>query len=286
MNKTLTVSTVAILTAAAAFGGYQLLTESTLQREQLASYENYVAELQSELKTFAEQQVRYETDLNMLRRELANSESQINTLQNDLEEARAQIDPDIVQLEQQIRDRVIVEMQQSSQQSLSRVDLVKQLNTLQPEELGELMTMQSMYGGFLNELDVDDERMAVLVDGLSNIISEQNQARMDALEELRNSPEQRNPRALRQRMMAIDSPEARLEALSYLLSEEEMDLYQEYTEQQLQNGTLQTQTFAIRQGTQPAGRDGFIGGNLEISIQGDRGDAPAIQIIETDPPQQ
>lgn len=286
MNKTMLISAAGLLTTAAVFAGYQMLSQSRLLQEQLGSYEEYVSQLQSELESFGEQQVRYETELNTLRRELASSETRINALEDELGEARSQIDPDVQQLEQQIRERVIVEMQQSSQDSLSRVDLVKELNNLQPEELGEMMTLQSMYGGFLNELDVDDQRMEVLIDGFSNIIAEQNQARMDAIEELRSNPEQRNPAAVRERMLAIDSPQARLDALSYLLTDEEMEIYQEYREQQLQSGTLQTQTFAIRQGSRLADRAEFIDGTSEIIIQDGQGDAPAIHIIETEIPPQ
>lgn len=285
MNKTILISITGFLALAVLFAGYQLLAEYRLQQEQVARYENYVAELQAELETVDEQRVQYETELNRLRRELGSTNSRANALASELEIAQAQIDPEIVLLEQQIREQLMVELQgsqQSNGQSLSRADLFKQLNTLEPDELGTLMAMQSLYGDFLRELDVDDQRMDAIIDGLNNIIAERNQLRMDAIEELRQNPGRSQAQALRQQMLAMSSPDAQLEALSYLLSDEELEIYQRIQEEQRQNGTFQTQTFSVRQGGIP-----FRTGRLDESsstmiIQGGQGDAPAIQIFRAE----
>lgn len=285
MNKSILISITGILAVTVLFAGYQLLAEYRLQQEQVARYENYVAELQAELETVDEQRVQYETELNRLRRELGSANSRANNLASELEIAQAQIDPEIALLEQQIREQLMVELQgsqQSNSQSLSRADLFKQLNTLEPDELGTLMAMQSLYGDFLRELDVDDQRMDAIIDGLNNIIAERNQLRMDAIEELRQNPGRSQAQALRQQMLAMSSPDAQLEALSYLLSDEELELYQQVREQQLENGTLRTQTFAIREGVR-AGQAGFIGGaTTDMIIQSGQGDAPAIQIFRAE----
>ncbi len=288
MNNKLIACALGVLLLGGAITTYQLVAQSRLQQEQLASFEDYVAQLQQELETFAEQQVAYETELNILRREQANSQSQVLSLENELTLAEAKIDPDVVQLEQRIRERIVVEMQQANSQPASRTDLLKQLTALEPDELGQLMSIQGLYGGFLRELDVDERRMEVIIDGLSNIIQEQNQLRMDAIEELRNNPEQDNARALREQMLALSSPEAQLEALSFLLTEEELEIYQAFQLEQQQNGVIRTQTLSINQEARPfvGGRAAFIGGSSNVVIQDGQGQTQAIQIFSTEPSQQ
>lgn len=282
MNNKILASILGILLAGGCLAAWQLLAHSNLQQEQLASFEDYVAQLQGERESFAEQQIAYETELSTLRREQTNSQSKIRELESELELAKAQIDPDVIQLEQQIRERLIVEMQQPQTQAPSRTDLLRQLTALDPNELGQLMSIQGLYGGFLNELDVDEQRMDVIVDGLSNIIQEQNQLRMDAIEEMRNSPDRSNVRALRRQMRALSSPEAQLEALSYLLTEEELDIYQQYQQQQQQSGAFSTQTFAVRQEGIPF-RIGNLRETNDVIIQDGQGQTQAFQIITAEP---
>lgn len=284
MGNKILAGTLSIVLVGSGFAVWQLIAQSSVQQEQLSSFESYVDQLQAELESFAEQKVAYETELNAMRREQLNNQSLIDSLENELELAEAQIDPDVIQLEQQIRERVIVEIQQADDQSLSRRNLLKQLTAMNPDDLGQLMAIQGLYGGFLRELDVDEQRLNVIVDGLSNIVEEQNQLRMDAIEQLRNNPDQDNALALREQMIALSSPEAQLEALSYLLTEEELAAYQQFQQQQRQNGVVQAQTFSIR-GARPLaeGRAGFAGGNSDVIVQDGQGQTQAIQIIRTEP---
>ena len=251
------------------------------QKQQLATFEGYVADLQAELESQGSNQVGYETLINELRRDLRASENRIAGLENELTNAREQIDPDVANLEQRIRERVTLEMQQVQPQSLSRTELVKQLNSLDPMELGQLMSLQGIYGGFLQQLNVDEDRMEVLIDGLGNIMEEQNQRRFEIINQMRNNPD--GIENFRQDMLAVNGPDAQRDALSFLLTEEEMRIYDEFQEERQQNGVFTSQSFTLS--NTPSNGAVFInsGGSRLINGQSGQGQSPAIQILSAEP---
>ena len=253
--------------------------QSNRQQQQIADYQELVSGLRLELESSGNAQVSYETELNDLRRQLRESNNVRSALESDLSAAQAQIDPDTQLLERQIRERVILELQQSTTQNLSRTELFKQLSSLDPQEMSQLMTLQGVYGGFLQELNPDDARMEELVDGFSNIISEQNQRRMEVIEEMRNNPGRIDE--IRSEMLAINGPDAQMEALSYLLTAQEMAIYQAFRENQAQSGVTQTATFAIRQGAATGGAV-FLNESGSAALQQAPGANGAIQIITRD----
>ncbi|MCG8415747.1 MAG: hypothetical protein MI746_16150 [Pseudomonadales bacterium] len=277
MTKNQLVGTSIVVLGLAAFAFSQWFGAAN-QREQLATLERYVSDLQAELENQGSSQVDYETQLNELRRELSSSRNQINSLQSELATAQEQIDPEIVLLEQQIRERVIMELQQSPQQLLSRTELIKQLNDLGPLELGQLMSLQATYGGFLQKLDVDESRMEVLIDGLGNIMEEQNQRRMQVIEEISNNPDA--VERFREQLFTMNSPDAQRDALSFLLSDEELAVYDEFREEQQQNGVFQTQ--AITLSGSAASPSVIFSGIGTSNAQSGQGQSAAISIISSE----
>ena len=245
------------------------------QRQQISNFESYVADLQTELESQGSNQVDYETQINSLLRELQTSANRISSLEAELANAKDQIDPDIANLEQQIRDRVILELQQNPRQTLSRTELVKQLNNLNPEELGQLMSLQGMYGGFLQRLDVDEDRMEVLIDGLGNVIEEQNQRRFEIINEMRNNPD--NIENIRREMFAANGPDAQRDALSFLLTDEEMAQYDEFREEQRQSGFTQSQAISLGGGR--GNRVMMFSGQATPDVQSGQGQSTSIRII-------
>ena len=274
MNNKPLLGISVLLLAMTGLGVYSLINVNLLQ-QQIAGYEQIVEQLQGELESSADAQVNYETELNGLQRQLNNRDSRLSVLENELTVALQQVDPDVAQLEQQIRERVIMELQQSPQQTLSRMALFKQLTSLDPQEMSQLMTLQGTYGGFLQELSPGDERMEELVDGFSNIISERNQQRMNILEEIRGNPDRIDE--IRSQMMATNGPEAQMEALSYLLTPQELEIYQQYRLNQAQSGVSQTATFAIRQDA--ANGAVLLNESGTVSLQQGQGSTGGIQII-------
>ncbi len=279
MAKNQFVITSIVILGLAGFALSQWLSASN-QHEQLATLERYVSDLQAELEDQGSSQVDYETQLNELRRELSTSRNRIDSLQSELATAQEQIDPEIIVLEQQIRERLLLELQQSPQQSLSRTELVKQLIDLDPQELGQLMTLQGTYGGFLQRLTVDESRMEVLIDGLGNIIDEQNQRRMQVLEEIRNDPDSVDN--FREQLITMNSPDAQRDALSFLLSEDELAVYDDFREEQRLNGVFQTQAITLSSGSANSGV--IFRGSSNPDAQGSQGQSSSFQIISVEDP--
>lgn len=229
MNSTrLTISILGLLLMLTA---YQFYSNNSLQ-QQLDDYQAHVNRLQQELETHSEDQVAYETQINQLKRESQTQLSRIASLETELELAEEMVDPEVVALEQEIRQRVMLEARAETQRTTSRVNLVKELSSLDPMEMAQLMQIQGQYGRFLQSLNVDDERLETITDALMNQISEQNQRRQELLQARMANPSG-DMNSIRQQMIEISSPQAQREALSYIFTDEEMELFDTFQQSQL-----------------------------------------------------
>ena len=210
------------------------------QEQQITAYEQHVQQLLDEVEASSLRRLEAEKELEQMRSSLAEVRSQITSVNNRLEEAQEQINPEYDAIEQRIRREIRAELQtqRPQQTSTSKTSLLRELSRLDPAEMGNLMTMQSMYGGFLQSLNVDDARLEIIVDGLSNMIAEQNQARMDLMLELQR--ENADPSQFRERMQAINDPATQAEALSFVLTDEEMALFKQFQANQPQQGFTRT----------------------------------------------
>lgn len=234
MNTTKIIAIVAaLLLSASALAAYQLYSHSRLQAEQIAHYESFVSEMQAELDSAATERVDYESRIAELSRALATAQGEVRGLNKDLELAREQISPDVYLMEQEIRERVILEVVQESLQMPNRYDVSEQLGSLDPIEMRQVMSMQSRYGDFLSALDVSNERKQVIVDALINMMVDQDQQRRELIAQ--NADNQLGRRELRRQIFATRSPEAQAEALSYVLDDNEMAAFEAFqAEQELQ----------------------------------------------------
>lgn len=210
------------------------------QEQQISAYEQHVQKLLGEVEASSVRRLDAEKELEQMRSALAEVRSQITSVNNQLQVAQAQISPEYAAMEQRIRREVRAELQpqRPQQTSSSKTTLLRQLSALDPAEMGNLMTMQGMYGGFLQSLNVDDVRMEIIVDGLSNMIAEQNQARMDLMLELQQ--ENADPGQFRERMQTINDPANQVEALSFVLTDEEMALFKQFQASQPQQAFTRT----------------------------------------------
>ena len=216
---------------------FQFYLQSRIESDQLGPVQTLVDEMRAELDKFAEQRINYESQIASLNRELRASQETAAALNNELALAQEQISPDLSRIEQQIRQRVIREVERQHQENAlpTRTRILKQLASLEQEELGEIMSLQSNYGGFLQALDVSDQRMDEIVDSLISQITENSRARREIIEENVGNPEGR--RSIRRELFALNSPLAQREAVSYFLDETELevfDSFQEAREQQRQ----------------------------------------------------
>ena len=99
------------------------------------------------------------------------------------------------------------------------------------------MSLQSIYGGFLQALDVSDERMEEIVDALTSQIAENNRARREIIEENVGNPEGR--RSIR-RSFSPSTPSAQREAVSYFLDETELAVFDSFQEERQQRQMSRT----------------------------------------------
>ena len=213
-----------ILVASLAFGMYRMQVRD---QQQNADHQLMVEQLLEAVERGTARRLDDERLIGELRSTISELRSQVASSASQLEFAQQQVNPEYEVMERQIRREVTRELQSRPipRAALSKSDLVRQLNDLDPAEVGEIMTLQSQYGGFLQSLDVSDARMDVIVDGLSNLVAEQNQARMEMMQQLRQQDVA--PQDLRLKMQSINSPEAQREALSFVLTDDEMALFNE-----------------------------------------------------------
>lgn len=273
MKRAIIVAVV-ILGAGGAYA-LNVLQQGKLQTQKLANYEKQVEQLLSQVETNSLRRLDYEKQIQQLQSQLTTTNSQLTALSNQLQQSQTQVSPDYQQLEADIRQRLNREIQQQSERANTntRANLVKQLTALDPVELGELMSLQGQFGGFLQSLNVGDERMEVIVAALSNLITEQNQARRELAIEMRSQQQDSSRREMRALMRDVNTPEAQREALSYALTDIELDALAQYQSEQ------QTSGRALIGGPSGGAYNPFF-----ISTQSGSGTGNAIRIAPPPPP--
>ncbi|MSR10229.1 MAG: hypothetical protein EXR84_00290 [Gammaproteobacteria bacterium] len=208
------------------------------QDQQLLAYEQHVQQLLGEVENTSLRRIDTEKQLEQVRATLAEIRSQMTAVSSQLQVAQEKVNPEYEAMEQRICREVRSELQAQRPATPiltnSKTDLLCQISQLDPNEARELMTLQSTYGGFLQLLNADDARLEVIVDGLSNMIAEQNQARMDLMLQMQQDNTNANPRQIRREIQTISSPESQSEALSFILTDEEMALFEQYQASQPQ----------------------------------------------------
>ncbi|MDA0927823.1 MAG: hypothetical protein O2861_07055, partial [Proteobacteria bacterium] len=120
-------------------------------------------------------------------------------------------------------------------------------------------------------------RLEVITDALMNQIAEQNQRRLDFMQ-ARGSGTAVDIASVRQQMMEISSPEAQREALSYVFTDEEMELFETF--QQSQQGPFGVSTRAIIADPNGGGSAVFFGGDATLPVDGSR--LRTLQLIAPD----
>ena len=210
-----------------AVGGAALLQWQHHQGQnlQLLAYEQHVQKLLNDIETASVSRLETRKQVEQMGRTLSELRSQLAAVNSQLHIAQQQVNPEIAVIEERIRREVRNEMRAQAEPPTynSRSDLLRKVTQLDPVELGELLSLQGTYGSFLQALDVDDDRFETIVDGLSNIAADQNQARMALLQQMQQDGA--DPRNFRRQMTTINNPAAQAEALSFILTEEELALF-------------------------------------------------------------
>lgn len=208
-----------------------------LLSQQIDDYDRQNKQLLTQIENNSLRNIQTEEQLLSLQSELNNRTGQITALSRQLELAQQQIDPDYEQIEARIRQQLSHEMQASNTtlNTDPRTSVIKQLLNFDPRDTSELISLNASFGGFLKTLNISDERMNIVINALSNMIDDQNQARVAIAEEMRADPDAIDRSDIQQRMQAINQPEAQIEALSYDLTDSELNAFIEFQEQQRTN---------------------------------------------------
>ncbi|PCI74630.1 MAG: hypothetical protein COB20_14965 [SAR86 cluster bacterium] len=256
---------------------YSEMQQSKLLTQQIADYARQNSQLLTQIESNSLQNLESSKALRSLQSELSNRDSQIAALSRQLDSMQQQVDPDYQQVESRIRQQLNREIQASNNTANSdpRLSVIKLLSELDPMAMGEIIALNSQYGEFIRGLDVSEEREEVIINALHNLIAEQNQMRSEVIQEMQADPQAADRGDLRRQMQAISSPEAQMEALSYDLSESELNAFNEFQKQR-QN------TYSPFFSRSTSSSSGFVNGPTFFGgefIQGGSGQSGAIQIM-------
>lgn len=254
--------------------------QSKLLIQQISNYEQQNSQLLTQIENNSLQKLETAETLQSLQSQLSERDNQLAALSRQLETVQLQIDPDYQQIETRIRQQLTREIQasNSTQHSDPRMAALLQLSELDPVVMGEIFALNAQYGEFIRNLEVSAERKEVVINALQNLITDQNQARTEIIQQMQNDPQAADRGELAQKMRALSDPSSQLDALAYDLSETELDAFAEYQEQQ-QNALS---SFGVFGGTSIGPVDGpaLFNGGL---IQSGSGQSRAIQIMPIGP---
>ena len=209
-----------------------LYFENVANRNLLLEYETNVQRLLSQVKSDSEGKVALEKELAMLRDEI----SRLNTELAAKPQLNAAIEEtplsDYQETEEEIRKRIIYEyeLDKTNRNSDRRLDLIKEISSLEPSSVSEIMSLQRQFGRFIQALNVNEERMEEIVGVLTNYVAGQSQARQTILEQARS--DQIDRREIGNLMRAVMNRELMYEELSYYLNQGEISLLQQAHKEQ------------------------------------------------------
>ena len=209
-----------------------LYFENVASNNLLLEYKANVQRLLSQEKSISEEKVAQEKELAMLRDEIsrlnielaAKPQPNIGTEENPLS--------DYQEKENEMRQRIIYEyeLDKTNKNSDRRLDLIKEISSLEPSSMSEIMSLQRQFGRFIQALNVHEERMEEIVGILSNYVAGQSQARQIILEQARSDEIDR--REIGNLMRTVMGRELMYEELSYYLNQDEISLLQQVHEEQ------------------------------------------------------
>ena len=213
------------------FSAY-LYVDNVANRNLLLEYETNAQRLLSQVKSDSEERVAREKELAMLRDEISRLNTELAAkpqLNTAIEEIPLS---DYQETEEEIRKRIIYEyeLDKTNRNSDRRLDLIKEISSLEPSSVSEIMSLQRQFGRFIQSLNVNEERMEEIVGVLINYVAGQSQARQTILEQARS--DQIDRREIGNLMRAVMNRELMYEELSYYLNQDEISLLQQAHKEQ------------------------------------------------------
>ena len=209
-----------------------LYNQNVVNHNLLLEYEANARRLLSQVKNISEEKSAQEKELAVLRDEIsrlnvelaAKPRSNIVIEENPFSDYR--------ETEDEMRKRIIYEyeLDKANKNSDRRLDLIKEISSLEPNSVSEIMSLQRQFGRFIQALNVNEERMEEIVGVLTNYVAGQSQARQTILEQARS--DQIDRREIGNLMRAVMNRELMYEELSYYLNQDEISLLQQAHKEQ------------------------------------------------------
>ena len=209
-----------------------LYFENVANHNLLIEYKANAQRLLSQVQGIGEEKVAQEKELATLRDEIsrlnvrlaATPQSNMVIEENALSDYR--------EAEDEMRKRIIYEyeLNRTNKNSDRRLDLIKEISSLEPSSVSEIMSLQRQFGRFIQALSVNEERMEEIVGVLTNYVVGQSQARQTILEQA--SSDQIDRREIGNLMRAVMNRELMYEELSYYLNQDEISLLQQAHKEQ------------------------------------------------------
>ena len=209
-----------------------LYFENVANHNLLIEYKANTQRLLSQVKGIGEEKVAQEKELASLRDEI----SRLNVLLAAGPQSNMVIEEnalsDYREAEDEMSKRIIYEyeLSRTNKNSDRRLDLIKEISSLEPSSVSEIMSLQRQFGRFIQALSVNEERMEEIVGVLTNYVAGQSQARQTILEQAKS--DQIDRREIGNLMRAVMNRELMYEELSYYLNQDEISLLQQAHKEQ------------------------------------------------------
>ena len=209
-----------------------LYLENVANHNLLIEYKANAQRLLSQVKGIGEEKVAQEKELATLQDEI----SRLNVRLAARPQSNMLIEENALsyyrEAEDEMRKRIIYEyeLNRTNKNSDRRLDLIKEISSLEPSSVSEIMSLQRQFGRFIQALDVNEERMEEIVGVLTNYVAGQRQARQTILEQARS--DQIDRREIGNLMRAVMNRELMYEELSYYLNQGEISLLQQAHKEQ------------------------------------------------------
>ena len=228
VNLTIMIVPAIILSTLATY----LYLENATKNNLLLEYKANVQRLLSQVKSIGEEKIVQEKELVMLREEISRLNFELATNAQPSIATEDSPSSDYQGKEEEMRQRIIYEyeLDRTNKNSDGRLDLIKEISSLEPSSMNEITSLQRQFGLFIQALKVDDERMEEIVGVLTNYVAGQSQARQMILQQARS--DQIDRREIGNLMRAVMDRELMYEELSYHLNQDEVLLLQQTHKEQ------------------------------------------------------
>tara|TARA_B100001173_G_scaffold268721_1_gene245214 strand:+ start:715 stop:1497 length:783 start_codon:yes stop_codon:yes gene_type:complete len=217
------IISIALLSSLSAYLYWEKLNDNNL----LLEYEDYVQRLLSQVEESKVKEIAQEIELARLRDELDALNANLVTITESPISTEDNSASDYQESDKEMRQRIIYEyeLENANNNSDRALELIKEITSLDPSSINEIMSLQRQFGSFIQALNVNDGRMEEIVGVLTDYVSGQSQARQQILLEARS--EQIDRRQVGTLMRAVMDREFMYEELSSHLTQSEISLLQQ-----------------------------------------------------------